>query len=107
MAQREKIVKELDHLEMEKIKFHRHKCEDTKVVQDELNEIEILKKDLRDQLKECFKEREELRDKIKENLESSIRGKENNAPQTTYKGKVDEIKTFETQKEVQYPLYPQ
>jgi hypothetical protein len=82
---------------MEKIRFHRHKCEDTKVVQDELDALENLKKELRDQLAECYKERAELRDKLKAQLEAPIsRGKEN----VTYQGKVDEIKLFDHQKEV-------
>lgn len=46
LQQRDKIITELNHLEMEKVKFHRHKCEDTQVVQDELQAVQQLKSDL-------------------------------------------------------------
>lgn len=49
---------------MAKVKFHRHKCEDTQIVQDELNEIESLKNELKLQLSECIKERAQLKDRM-------------------------------------------
>ena len=88
---------------MEKIKFHRHKCEDTQVVQDELNEIQLLKQDMKQQSDELNRERGQLRDRMKENIENNMKyltdkQKENLNP--THSAIIEDMKEQAHHKEV-------
>lgn len=49
---KQELQKQMDELEQEKIKFHRHRCLDSDIVKKELEELEGVKADLKKAIKE-------------------------------------------------------
>lgn len=67
------MIDEIDHLEREKVRFHRHRCCESEEVQKAMAEMDAMREELQRKGREAEQERIEMRNALQAQMEKCLK----------------------------------